>query len=226
MSEKIPGYVNSYERLQEVMEARGLTEVKLDIGSGGFSSDETFISVDLYTDADIQAPMWSIPLPDDSVDVIWSDHALEHVPKEGVVPTLCEWGRLVKPGGNIQFFVPDLEWCLLWWLRHQTTGWDMDVLYGNQNHPGEFHRTGYSMDIILDYIRKLNWEMLLLEKDPPYTFQVNKLQYMGGEEYDVTLTEKNEVRKTANGRSIAVDLVKIPYEIRHITTGWEDADIR
>lgn len=137
--------------------------IKLDIGSGGPSSDASFLSVDAYTDANINAFMWDLPFEDNSVDVIWSSNALEHISKFQVVPTLREWCRVLKPEGRLQLIVPDLEWSCKWWLEHQGVDWSLDIIYGTQLHEGEYHRTGFSAKILYDYFEVaggFKWEKI------------------------------------------------------------------
>lgn len=124
--------------------------MKLDMGAGAFPKPG-YVTVDRFCAADIEAPMWDVPLPDGSVSEIWSDHALEHVAKAQVVPTLREWARLLKPDGCITLIVPDLDWCCRNWLAHQTNDWHMDVLFGGQGHEGEFHRTGFTFPLLRAY---------------------------------------------------------------------------
>lgn len=126
----------------------------LDVGAGGYSNLEGFTSVDLYTEADINAPMWDIGLPDGSVSGIACQNALEHVQKSLVLPTLREFNRLLEVGGKLELMVPDLEWSCQWFLYRPTTEWDMDIIYGNQQHPGEFHLTGFTRDIIANYFKE------------------------------------------------------------------------
>lgn len=126
----------------------------LDIGAGGYSNLKGFTSVDLYTEADINAPMWDIGLPDGSVSGIACQNALEHVQKSMVLPTLREFNRLLKVGGKLELMVPDLEWACQWFLYRPTTEWDMDIIYGNQHHPGEFHLTGFTRDILAAYFKE------------------------------------------------------------------------
>lgn len=145
--------------------------IRLDVGAGGFSSDPSFTSVDKYTEADIVADMWDIPLPNESVDWIYCNNALEHVSKFDVVPTLREWWRLLRPGGLLQLIVPDLEWTLRFWLEVPTTGWPMDIIYGNQNHAGEFHRTGFTPKILWNYFVEAN----------PGGWHVNEMKLEHGE---------------------------------------------
>jgi predicted SAM-dependent methyltransferase len=126
--------------------------IKLDIGSGRRSSDPSFLGVDAFTDAEVQAFMWNLPYKDGTVDTIFSSNALEHVSKFDVVPTLREWKRVLKIGGKLEIIVPDLEWSCAWWLKHQQTDWSMDIIFGNQRHEGEFHKTGFTVDIMHQYL--------------------------------------------------------------------------
>lgn len=126
--------------------------IKLDIGSGRKSLDSTFLGVDAYTDAEVQAFMWNLPYQDGTVDTIYSSNALEHVSKFDVVPTLREWKRVLKIGGKLEIIVPDLEWACCWWLKHQQTDWSMDIIFGNQRHEGEYHKTGFTPDIMHQYL--------------------------------------------------------------------------
>lgn len=123
--------------------------IKLDIGSGGKAASYLgagWLGVDPYVeDADIKAPMWQLPFDDNSIDEIFTSHALEHIAKAEIIPTLKEWYRVLKPGGKVTIRVPDLEWCVRHWLQHQNdTGWCLDIIFGNQNHAGEFHKTGFT----------------------------------------------------------------------------------
>jgi predicted SAM-dependent methyltransferase len=125
--------------------------VCLDIGCGA-NPIAGYTGVDLYVKADIQAPMWQLPFGDNSVDKIYSSHALEHVTKAAVVPTLKEWYRVLKVGGTLMLGVPDLEYCCRLWLAHKTNDWYMDIIFGNQDHVGEIHMTGFTKEIMLGYL--------------------------------------------------------------------------
>jgi predicted SAM-dependent methyltransferase len=131
----------------------------LDIGAGDSVvplEGEQAIPVDLYVEQPngIRATMWDIPLEDESVDEIYSRNALEHIGKFQVIPTLKEWWRILKVGGVLNLAVPDLVWACEHWLKYQDTSWNMDIIYGNQNHEGEYHKTGFTVPIVWDYLSK------------------------------------------------------------------------
>ena len=127
--------------------------IKLDIGCGIEKRDESYIGVDAFSpDADVKAFMWELPFEDNSVDEIWTTQALEHVSKFAVVPTLVEWHRVLKPGGMMHIEVPDLVWVCLYWLSHQTVGYELDTIFGNQVHEGEYHKTGFNAQILKQYV--------------------------------------------------------------------------
>lgn len=48
------------------------------------------------------------PLPDNSVDEIFSSHVIEHIPYSLVFPMLQEWVRILKPNGFASTEWPDL----------------------------------------------------------------------------------------------------------------------
>lgn len=156
--------------------------IYLDIGAGHYSNLNGFTSVDLYTEADITAPMWDIGLPDGAVAGIACSNALEHVQQSLVVPTLQEWNRLLTSGGRLELMVPDLEWACQWFLDHPSLGWNMDILYGNQQHPGEFHLTGFTLDILADYFAKS-------VEDRVTKWYIESITYMFGEQ-EVTETDR------------------------------------
>src|SRR6187431_3655249 len=108
-----------------------MEEIKLDIGSGGKSPDDTFIGVDPYAEgAPVKAFMWELPYEDDTVDMIHAAQSLEHIPKKMIIPTLREFHRVLKPEAGLWIQVPDLVWSCIHWVSAQTIDWSLDVIYG------------------------------------------------------------------------------------------------
>ena len=125
--------------------------MKLDIGLGTHNNPD-YTTVDLYLEADIQATMWKIPLPDKSVEEIFCKYALEHIPKSKVLPTLLEWKRLLTDNGEIIVQVPDMLWMCSYFLGAPGRGRSMDYFYGGQSGEGDFHMTGFTIPIMEEWV--------------------------------------------------------------------------
>lgn len=175
--------------------------IKLDIGCGVEETKKKgYLGVDWYTDAaDVKAKMWELPYKDGEVDEIYSAQALEHVAKYRVMEVLTEWKRVLKIGGTLELRIPDLEWACMWWLRHQSTSWDMDIIYGTQKHDGEFHKTGFTPKIIWDYFAQLGG------------FRVHSIEFDGG---DTQLAYENDaIVDRVNQRIIILKATRIDSDI-------------
>jgi len=48
-------------------------------------------------------------LADNSVDLIYASHVIEHIPRSRLIKSLKEWYRVLKPGGVLRFGVPDFD---------------------------------------------------------------------------------------------------------------------
>lgn len=136
--------------------------MKLDIGSGPAPHGRGFQTVDAFAPADITAMMWALPMADDSVDEIWTSHALEHVPFERVQPTLREWVRVLRPRGKAVITVPDLDYAARYWLKHPGEPWALAIIFGNQRGEGEFHKTGWSPDTFRVALEEAGFRVLRL----------------------------------------------------------------
>ena len=65
----------------------------------------TYITTDLYSPlADVKADLCALPFEDDSFDVIFCNHVLEHIPDDA--QAMCELCRVMKKGGWGIFQVP------------------------------------------------------------------------------------------------------------------------
>jgi predicted SAM-dependent methyltransferase len=92
-------------RNRRVLEQRPL---QLHLGSGK-EHKANWVNVDLLGDPVDLA--WNLarplPLPDDSVDAIFHEHLLEHLPLDKGIAFLRECDRVLKPDGVIRIGVPD-----------------------------------------------------------------------------------------------------------------------
>lgn len=129
----------------------------LDVGCGDIKVDPGVLGVDAYSDSpkvNVKAYMWDMPFEDNSIDGILCMMALEHISKFQVMPTLYEFNRVLKTGAKFIILVPDLIWVLERFIQNPNVEWEMDMLFGTQLHDGEFHKTGFTKEIIELYFNE------------------------------------------------------------------------
>ena len=79
-----------------------------DLGAGRHKTLPGAMGVDIEPVTDIQASIDDMPMiKSDTVDKIISRHSFEHLIDP--VKALAEWARILKPGGEIIFVLPDYE---------------------------------------------------------------------------------------------------------------------
>jgi SAM-dependent methyltransferase len=87
---------------------------------------------------------------DNSIELIYACHVLEHFSHEEAVRVLRRWFQVLKPGGVLRVSVPDIDRIVKIytdnWAHFQTPGnspW-IGLLYGGQGDPYDFHKTGFN----------------------------------------------------------------------------------
>lgn len=112
-------------------------------------------------------------VPDGEADVIYSSHALEHLPFRLAQLALHRWKRVLKPGGRLYLAIPDLEEILITMLNpavddYTKWNWYNYTLFGYQvdpdkyskskeldlpEDPGQFHKCGFTEDSIQLFLK-------------------------------------------------------------------------
>ncbi|MEN9214771.1 MAG: methyltransferase domain-containing protein [Gloeomargarita sp. DG02_4_bins_56] len=96
---------------------------------------------------------------DESVDVIYTSHVLEHFHhtlNNELLRVLMEWRRVLKPGGKLMISVPDLR--ILCWLYCNPNLMPeermhlMRIIFGGQTDEYDVHKAGLDFDILGMYI--------------------------------------------------------------------------
>jgi predicted SAM-dependent methyltransferase len=102
--------------------------MKLEIGSG-FYPHEGYQHLDINPDlpcVEYVASMFSIPLPDSSVEEILCINSLEHLEWTDIKRALQEWARVVMPGGKVVIHVPDISFLPVI-LDYESNEWQKDI---------------------------------------------------------------------------------------------------
>lgn len=99
---------------------------------------------------DYRCDLRSLPVDDQSFDVVHSRHALEHFGRADVMKVLKEWTRILRIGGEFRLCVPNLIWAMTRILMMEEEAIPVDPypwwqLYGQQDDALDFHRNGFTV---------------------------------------------------------------------------------
>lgn len=118
---KSPGATQSYKlaKIRQLATRRSSIDAyyashpvaKLNIGCGP-TAKPGWLNIDIdprYDGAVLMDATKPLPLPDSSVDFVYSEHMIEHVPLPAAVGMLKEIHRVLRPDGRIRIATPDMD---------------------------------------------------------------------------------------------------------------------
>lgn len=137
----------------------------VDLGSGGTKNNfggenDIVITVDLREECnpDYRCDVRNLPFGDCEFDIVYSSHVLEHIPRNDLAPTLNEWTRILKEGGEFQIVLPNIEWAI---EEIRNTGEfsndSLNVLYGAQSNPYDFHMNCFTPKRLTNMMESLGF---------------------------------------------------------------------
>lgn len=130
------------------------TKLIADLGSGPVSpymlDEGKTVSFDIREDVkpDVVCDLRHIPVPDQTFDIVFSSHVLEHFGFTKVDKVIKEWSRILKVGGELRLVVPNLRYVGKRLQEDSMQATDMWVLYGEQDYPKNFHASGYTPKLL------------------------------------------------------------------------------
>tara|TARA_B100001027_G_C16262607_1_gene330249 strand:- start:1545 stop:2192 length:648 start_codon:yes stop_codon:yes gene_type:complete len=84
-------------------------EIKIELGSGSKKGKNGWTTIDIESSDIIWDLRQGIPLPNNSVDQIYSSHLLEHISYQELLTFLSECHRAMKVGGKFLVCVPNFK---------------------------------------------------------------------------------------------------------------------
>lgn len=133
-----------------------------DIGSGPVSpymvEEGKVVSFDIREDVkpDVVCDVRKLPVPDETFDIVYSCHTLEHFSFVRVRDVLKEWCRVLKVGGELRLIVPNLRYTAQRILDDAMEATDLWVLYGEQDYQKNFHATGFTPKMLKSLVESLD----------------------------------------------------------------------
>ncbi len=112
---------------------------------------------DIFTLADMK---------EESADLIYACHVLEHIKFWDVRQVLMRWNDILKPGGILRLSVPDMDAVFAHYFYWKDLKGLHSLLWGAQSNEYHFHKSGWDYetlkeeleDVFFDDVRLWYWE--------------------------------------------------------------------
>ena len=141
--------------------------MKLHLGCGNNHKDG-FVNIDWRKTGatDIVCDIRKLPYPNNSVILIETYHAIEHLPRHDFEKSLEEWYRIFKPGGKLVVECPDFDQIVTNYLEGDEK--QLDGIFGLQRFEGDYHLFGYNFKRLTDLLKKCGFAEI--QERPPQDY--------------------------------------------------------
>ena len=131
-------------------------KVLVNVGCG-FDTGKEFINVDVLPLPHIHYVRNISDLsmfPDNSADMVYASHVLEHIPRNNIASTVKEWRRILKKGATLRLSVPDFDNLVAVYLGE---GRNVETVRDNvlgQEPPYDNHYTLWNMEKMAAFLQE------------------------------------------------------------------------
>lgn len=145
-----------------------LFEPVLEVGGGDRPSFRPNMDVRPLPTVDIVANLDDVfPIPDESYGSVFGNYLLEHLSWRSLQRFIAECHRVLKPGGNAVFTVPNtLAQCK---LAAETKVWTSEIstmLYGDQDYSDNTHKNALSPDYAIRTFKDCGFYDVVIHSHP------------------------------------------------------------
>jgi predicted SAM-dependent methyltransferase len=130
--------------------------MKLHLGCGK-KQIQGFVHVDLedYPHIDFRIPVNKLTFaPDNSVELIYASHVLEHFGRHEIELVLQEWFRVLRKHGVLRVAVPDFEAVSRRYQQTGELGELIGLICGGQRNQYDFHKIVFDEKLLTGLLRK------------------------------------------------------------------------
>jgi len=97
---------------------------------------------------------------DNSVDLIYACHVLEHFRRNRIEDVLREWCRVLKPNGILRLAVPDFEKLVEVYLKYNDLKLLLGSLFGRQDYPENTHYIVFDFSTLSEILKKVGFKKI------------------------------------------------------------------
>lgn len=102
----------------------------------------------------------------ETVDQIYTSHALEHVSHQSVLQVIEEWYRILKPGRKLLLWVPDFDKIVHVYTETNNNIWNIkSPLMGEQDYPYNTHYSVYNFEYLEEILKKVGFTNVRMLKE-------------------------------------------------------------
>lgn len=124
-----------------------------------------FINVDtaVHGKLDLICDARHLAFSDESFDLVYACHVLEHFPFRSLPEVLREWRRVIQPGGYLRLSVPDFNQLVNIYQQTKNievilgplmgTGPQRSHLYGGNENTTDFHFACFDQSLLENYLK-------------------------------------------------------------------------
>lgn len=126
----------------------------LHIGCGNNILPRPFENLDVREMPGVDHISEAFPMPfeDDTFDLVYSSHVLEHFKKAETQSVVDEWVRILKPGGTIRLSVPSFESLIKIYNKTNDLDYIIGPLVGGQTYDQNFHYNAFDTKRLTNYL--------------------------------------------------------------------------
>lgn len=140
---------------------------------------------------------------ENSVDLIYSSHMLEHKNREDGFVALKRYNAVLKVGGELYLSVPDLQKVFEHYIFFKDLRKLQCFLYGSQNYSEDHHLNGWDFKTLSQDLHKAGFYSV-------ETFDRWKVDWLAGvDDYSAAYLEPEFNRKEGHLMSLNVKCIKI-----------------
>jgi predicted SAM-dependent methyltransferase len=134
--------------------------MKLHLGCGNKHIDG-FINIDArqLPGVDVICDVNSLPqYKNDTIDLIYSSHVLEHTRRHEYMGILKRWCELLKEGGMLRLAIPDMEQVIKHYNIHGDLRLLRGFLWGGQTYNENYHYMGWDFKTIKEDLQEVGFK--------------------------------------------------------------------
>lgn len=164
---------------------------KINLASGQRPFQKPWVNVDLIPQKDDKGVPYELDVQtdakdlsmfsDESVDIIVAHHLVEHIAIHDLEAYIAEWRRVLRPGGLLSIFVPNLRELDRAWIegRIDTFTHNVNTYGAYQGHFEDTHKWGYDEAELRDRMSGWDGSKRKFEWSESRSYQPNNPLYQG-----------------------------------------------